>query len=48
MKLVAVAYVCDPDNKSGVYTSCGACRQVIQEFGDKNTKILKKKKSHSA
>ena len=37
MKLKAVAIACD--NQSGV-SPCGACRQVIKEFSDKETVVI--------
>lgn len=39
MKIKAIISVCDPGKDGKPYTSCGACRQVIQEFSDEDTVV---------
>lgn len=40
MKIKMLIWVCDPDSDGRPYTSCGACRQVIQEFADADTLLM--------
>ncbi len=40
MKIKIIISVCDPGKNDKPYTSCGACRQVIQEFSDDDTIVI--------
>lgn len=40
MKIKAILSVCEPGKNGKIYTSCGACRQVISEFSDNDTVVI--------